>query len=76
MRARCNNPNHSRYKDYGGRGIRICAEWNRFDAFREWALINGYREDLTLDRMDNDKGYEPSNCRWATYKEQRHNRRN
>lgn len=75
MRARCNNPNHTRYNDYGGRGIRICAEWDDFAAFRDWALANGYRDDLTLDRKENDGNYCPENCRWATYLEQRHNRR-
>lgn len=75
MRARCNNPNHKAYPQYGGRGIKICREWDAFASFREWALANGYREDLTIDRINNDEGYEPNNCRWASYVEQRHNQR-
>lgn len=75
MRARCNNPNHKAYPQYGGRGIKICREWDDFASFREWALANGYREDLTIDRINNDEGYEPNNCRWASYVEQRHNQR-
>ncbi len=77
MRQRCNNPNNVNYKNYGGRGISVCSEWDiSFTCFMEWALANGYQEHLTIDRINNDGNYEPSNCRWATYKEQSSNKRN
>lgn len=75
MRSRCNNPKNKRYNRYGGRGIKICDEWeNDFSAFYNWAINNGYEESLTLDRIDNDLGYFPDNCRWVDKKTQANNR--
>ena len=77
MRHRCRNPKLREYPDYGGRGIKVCKEWDdSFEAFRDWAMSHGYTEELTLDRIDNDGNYEPSNCRWITMKEQQANKRN
>ena len=76
MKSRCYNKNHKAYIDYGGRGITICAEWkDDFEVFYNWAVKNGYSDNLTIDRIDVDGNYEPSNCRWATSSVQRRNQR-
>lgn len=76
MVERCYNVNHKQYKHYGGRGIAVCNEWrNDFMNFYEWAMNNGYKEELTIDRVDVNGNYEPTNCRWATAKQQGRNRR-
>ena len=76
MRKRCHNKNDTAYPRYGGRGIDVCKEWDSYVSFKNWAHNSGYDDTLTLDRIDNDKGYSPQNCRWATYFEQRKNQRN
>ena len=75
MKQRCLNKNNKWYPSYGGRGINVCDEWMHFENFYDWAINNGYLEDLTLDRIDNNKGYCPQNCRWATHTQQIRNRR-
>lgn len=74
MRSRCNNPNNRAYKRYGGRGIKVCKEWNNYWVFYDWANENGYEENLTIDRIDNDGNYCPQNCRWITLSEQQQTR--
>lgn len=69
MKLRCNNKNHQAYKDYGGRGIRVCNEWYDSITFCEWAINNGYEEGLTIDRIDNNGDYCPNNCQWITQKD-------
>ena len=74
MKRRCNNENTKHYNRYGGRGITVCEEWQEFPNFKKWAIDNGYKGGLTVDRIDNNKGYEPSNCRLVTIKENINNR--
>lgn len=76
MRQRCYNPKDPKYSRYGARGITVCPEWSNFQVFYEWAITNGYADNLTIDRRDNDGNYCPQNCHWATAKEQANNKSN
>lgn len=79
MYCRCYYSSTNQYKNYGGKGIKVCEEWKHIEGFinfYNWAIKNGYEENLTLDRIDNDKDYCPSNCRWKTPKEQSNHRTN
>ena len=73
---RCNDINSKSYSNYGGRGIKRCDEWNDYNAFRQWAMNNGYSDNLTLDRIDVNGDYCPQNCRWVDMKTQCRNKRN
>jgi len=75
MLYRCENENCSGFEKYGGRGIKVCEEWHKYLNFKKWALSHGYSENLSIDRIDNDGNYEPSNCRWVTMADQNRNRR-
>lgn len=75
MIARCHNPKSISYKYYGGKGITVCDEWkNSFENFSKWSELNGYNDTLSIDRIDNSKGYCPSNCRWIPLSEQSNNK--
>ena len=77
MKTRCFNQNDPHFERWGGRGITMCDEWkNDLKSFHDWSMSHGYSDDLTIDRIDNDGNYEPSNCRWTTAKEQNWNKRN
>ena len=79
MYCRCYYPSTNQYKNYGGKGIKVCEEWKHIEGFinfYNWAMNNGYEKNLTLDRIDNNKNYCPSNCRWITKAEQQFNKTN
>lgn len=76
MRRRCYLKTTRDYENWGGRGIKVCDEWQSYEPFRDWAMTNGYQEGLTLDRKDNDKDYSPDNCRWVNRFVQSNNKRN
>ena len=75
LHQRCSNPNNKKFKDYGARGVKVCAEWSDYLTFKEWAVENGYDSRLSIDRIDNDGGYSPDNCRFTTATIQQRNSR-
>lgn len=76
MKQRCLNPSRPDYANYGAKGVSVCDEWMEFPAFLRWAYSSGYNDNLTLDRINPNGNYEPSNCRWVGFKEQENNRTN
>lgn len=76
MKQRCKNERTNNYHLYGGKGIRVCDEWQNYIPFKAWAMANGYESTLSIDRIDNSLGYSPSNCRWVTMKAQQNHRSN
>lgn len=76
MCNRCSNPNNPAWKNYGGRGIFVCDSWKSYENFRDWANANGYTDKLTIDRINNNLGYNPLNCRWVDDFTQANNKRN
>lgn len=77
IKSRCYNSNTTAFKDYGGRGIIMCDDWkDSFEIFKDWAYKNGYRDGLSIDRINNNSGYNPDNCRWVVSDVQANNRRN
>lgn len=76
MKSRCLNPNATRFENHGGRGITLCDDWMSFESFYNWAINNGYQDNLTIERVDNDGGYCPENCKWGTNYDQQRNKRN
>lgn len=76
MKTRCYNPKDKSFERYGKKGVTVCDEWlHDFQAFYDWSMLNGYADNLTIDRINNDKGYSPDNCRWTTVKVQANNTR-
>ena len=75
MKERCSSANNKGYDNYGGRGISVCDKWQEFEPFYKWAIANGYKKRLEIDRIDNDGNYEPDNCRWVTSKQNCRNTR-
>lgn len=75
MKQRCRNKNSHNYSRYGGRGIDFCEEWSDYTNFKKWAIENGYEDNLFLERLENEEGYSPKNCKWASSFEQMNNTR-